>query len=102
MKTPQIQKAFRDFLRILNVQEKNKLDESVLNELKQWGKEKVLKNDNVLQEYLNYKQVLNDYSQIEEDYETKDRVENIEKVANYVGLTTNYTKTDRSFPMSGE
>ncbi|CRH02905.1 conserved Plasmodium protein, unknown function [Plasmodium relictum] len=85
-------KAFKNFLRVLKIEEKNGIDKNVLKELKNWGKEKLLKNDEIINEYLIYKNVLNDYTQILQENKAENKKCEIEKVANYVGLTTNYTR----------
>ncbi|CDU20986.1 conserved Plasmodium protein, unknown function [Plasmodium yoelii] len=87
-------KQFRNFLRIINNQEKKIIDKNVLDELRNWGKEKAQGNIKMLEEYIKYKSVLNDYSNILQENEKESEKENeqIEKVANYVGLTTNYSK----------
>ncbi|ETB62046.1 hypothetical protein YYC_01788 [Plasmodium yoelii 17X] len=91
-------KHFRNFLRIINNQEKKIIDKNVLDELRNWGKEKARGNIKMLEEYIKYKSVLNDYSNIlhenkkENEKESEKENEQIEKVANYVGLTTNYSK----------
>ncbi|EUD64619.1 hypothetical protein C922_04965 [Plasmodium inui San Antonio 1] len=89
-------RLFRNFLRVLNAREKHKLDESALQELKKWGREKLLRNDPLLKEYLNYRQVLHDYSKLLSEREEKSEEDKIEKVANYVGLTTEAAKRGRS------
>ncbi|KJP87596.1 hypothetical protein AK88_02764 [Plasmodium fragile] len=89
-------KLFRTFLRVVNAREKNKLDESALLELKKWGREKVVQNAQVLEEYLNYREVLNDYTNFVSASEDKSEEDKIEKVANYVGLTTATAKGDKS------
>ncbi|SBS96079.1 conserved Plasmodium protein, unknown function [Plasmodium malariae] len=75
--------------------EKTTLDRNVLNELKNWGKGKTLKNDEILNEYVTYRHVLNDYTNILHECKAQQRDEKkekkIEDVANYVGLTTNYS-----------
>ncbi|CAA9991282.1 conserved Plasmodium protein, unknown function [Plasmodium knowlesi strain H] len=91
-----MRKLFRKFLRVVNAGEKNKLDESALLELRKWGREKLLQNDQVLEEYLNYRQVLHDYTNLLSSNEEKSEEDKIEKVANYVGLTTTAPKDGKS------
>ncbi|CXJ29133.1 conserved Plasmodium protein, unknown function [Plasmodium berghei] len=84
-------KHFRIFLRIVNNQEMKIIDKNILDELRNWGREKTLGNIKILEEYIKYKNVLNDYSNILQEKKENEN-EQIEKVANYVGLTTNYSK----------
>ncbi|GAB69304.1 hypothetical protein PCYB_147320 [Plasmodium cynomolgi strain B] len=91
-----MRKLFRNFLRVVNAREKNKLDECALRELKKWGREKILQNDQVLEEYLNYRQVLHDCTKLLSASEEKSEEDKIEKVANYVGLTTAAAKRGKS------
>lgn len=94
--TTHMRRLFRNFLRVVNAREKNELDESALRELKRWGREKVLRNDQVLEEYLTYRQVLHDCSKFLSENEEKSEGDKIETVANYVGLTTVAAKRGRS------
>ncbi|EDL44286.1 hypothetical protein, conserved [Plasmodium vivax] len=91
-----MRRLFRNFLRVVNAREKNELDDSALRELKRWGREKVLRNDQVLEEYLTYRQVLHDCSKFLSENEEKSEGDKIETVANYVGLTTVAAKRGRS------
>ncbi|SCQ17288.1 conserved Plasmodium protein, unknown function [Plasmodium ovale] len=92
-----MRKTFRKFLRVVNVQEKNVLDNKIIRELKQWGREKLLNREEILDEYLTYRHVLNDYINIlqESKPEAESGEGNIEKVANYVGLTTAHSNARR-------
>ncbi|SBS88976.1 hypothetical protein POVCU2_0051560 [Plasmodium ovale curtisi] len=82
---------------LVNVQEKNVLDNKIIRELKQWGREKLLNREEILDEYLTYRHVLNDYINIlqESKPEAESGEGNIEKVANYVGLTTAHSNARR-------
>lgn len=83
-------KAIRNFFRILKIEENCGVDRKALTELKNWGRDKILKKDDFLYDYVNYKSVLNDYTNILSGSQKKNADMKIEKVANYVGLTTNY------------
>lgn len=83
-------KTIRKFFRILKIEENCGMDRNALTDLKNWGREKILKKDNILCDYVNYKNVLNDYTNILSESRKKTEDTQIEKVANYVGLTTNY------------
>ncbi|KEG03812.1 conserved Plasmodium protein, unknown function [Plasmodium vinckei vinckei] len=85
-------KHFRNFLRIVNNDEKKMVEKNVLGELKNWGREKARGDIEILKEYIKYRSVLNDYSNILQENKKENGNEQIEKVANYVGLTTNYSK----------
>ncbi|SCN63713.1 conserved Plasmodium protein, unknown function [Plasmodium chabaudi adami] len=88
----EVVKHFRNFLRIVNNEEKTIIEKNVLGELKNWGREKARGNIEILKEYIKYRSVLNDYSNILQENKKENGNEQIEKVANYVGLTTNYSK----------
>ncbi|SCM25785.1 conserved Plasmodium protein, unknown function [Plasmodium chabaudi adami] len=88
----EVVKHFRNFLRIVNNEEKTIIENNVLGELKNWGREKARGNIEILKEYIKYRSVLNDYSNILQENKKENGNEQIEKVANYVGLTTNYSK----------
>ncbi|VWU51664.1 conserved protein, unknown function [Hepatocystis sp. ex Piliocolobus tephrosceles] len=85
-------KTIRNFIRTVNIEKGSLLDNEALNELKLWGKKNFLNNYGVLDGYINYKQVLNDYINIMRENNKESKAPNIENVANYVGLTTNYSK----------
>ncbi|CAD2114385.1 conserved Plasmodium protein, unknown function [Plasmodium vinckei] len=85
-------KHFRNFLRIVNNDERKIIEKNVLDDLKNWGREKAQGNIEILKEYIKYRSVLNDYSNILQENKKENGNEQIEKVANYVGLTTNYSK----------
>ncbi|SCN63712.1 conserved Plasmodium protein, unknown function [Plasmodium chabaudi chabaudi] len=88
----EVVKHFRNFLRIVNNEEKKIIEKNALGELKNWGREKARGNIEILKEYIKYRSVLNDYSNILQENKKENGNEQIEKVANYVGLTTNYSK----------
>lgn len=85
-------RTIQNFFRILKIEESRKVEQEALAELKKWGRQKILNNDYILKDYVNYKNVLNVYSNILNEQKKKNEDTAIEKVANYVGLTTGCAK----------
>ncbi|SOV17128.1 conserved Plasmodium protein, unknown function [Plasmodium sp. gorilla clade G2] len=83
-----ITRSFRIFLRLVLLDKECGIERGSLNELKRWGREQILKNKELLNEYISYREVLNEYTKILNESKTGHLECNIEKVANHVGLTT--------------
>ncbi|SOV79559.1 conserved Plasmodium protein, unknown function [Plasmodium sp. gorilla clade G3] len=83
-----ITRRFRIFLRLLLLDKECGIETGCLVDLKKWGREQILKNKELLNEYISYREVLNEYSKILKERKKENLECNIEKVANHVGLTT--------------
>ncbi|ETW59959.1 hypothetical protein PFMC_04134 [Plasmodium falciparum CAMP/Malaysia] len=84
----EITRRFRIFLRLVLLDKECGIEAGSLVDLKKWGREKILKNKELLSEYISYREVLNEYTKILKERKNEHIECNIEKVANQVGLTT--------------
>ncbi|SPJ11674.1 conserved Plasmodium protein, unknown function [Plasmodium sp. DRC-Itaito] len=81
-------RRFRIFLRLVLLDKECGIETGSLVDLKKWGREQILKNRELVNDYISYREVLNEYTRILKERKTEHLECNIEKVANHVGLTT--------------